>query len=88
MKKTLIALIFCTLLSCSNNDSPPKEYTYQVDVSQTCPNGTDKTYTISKTTYEYLETQIIVNNPCQWVTFKDIHNLNQKGYIGSVVKYN
>lgn len=91
MRKIALSLLFCTLLACSNNDSSSSEssYTYNTDIMQTCPNGTAKNYEITKTTYESLGEQMnAAGGACLYVNFKDIHNLNQKGYIKAVGKHN
>lgn len=88
MKKIALSLLFCTLLACSNNDSSSSEssYTYKASVTQTCPNGTVKTYEITKATYESIDSQTTGNGPCVWISFKDIHNLNQKGYSAGLTR--
>ena len=89
MKKIVVSLLFCTLLACSNSDSSSdSSYTYNADIMQTCPNGTVKSYDISESTYNSLSEQMNSSGTCLYVTFKDIHNLNQKGYIKAVGKTN
>lgn len=75
-------------MSCSNDNSSetPTIYTYTVSIQKTCPGGTQTTYTITKNAYESLSEQIVVNNVCQFVSFKDIHNKSYSGYIRSVTK--
>ena len=90
MKKIALALLFCSMLSCSNSDSSSTEssFTYEADIMATCPNGTVTTYEITKTTYESLNEQMSASGTCLYVNFKDIHNTSQKGYIKAVGKYN
>ena len=91
MKKIALALLFCTLLACSNSDSSSSEssFTYKTDIMATCPNGSTTTYEVTKTTYDNLESQWQQSGgSCLYVNFKDIHNTSQKGYLKSVVKYN
>lgn len=82
----IIILIFSlTFYSCGGNDNETNELSYTVTLEEEC-RGAKEEYCITETEYERIKSFINTttpNNPCIWITIKDINNRNHSGYYRS-----
>jgi hypothetical protein len=87
--KKIIFVLFLVLLSCSKDDPETvSDATYSVSIQKVCPDGTKTTYSISKSTYDRINGEIIAGEVCQFISFKDLSLKSYSGYFRSIATVN
>ena len=86
MKKLILFLCFMSF-ACSSSDSEPECFVYTARIETECANtNTSQNYTVSKSEYEYLQSQMNGSNPCVSVHFEDVNGTDVQGFLRGLSK--
>ncbi len=89
LKKTIFALVFITLFSCSTEEDEGELF-FTVAVMSTCPGGLASSveYCVSESTYQNTKKSMDqgFGQQCIWVSFKDLSLQNRSGYVNGISK--